>query len=154
MFGKFLVVVLLALGLGVFYNSFARAQTLTNFTILRIHDGDTIYITFDNVPDVLGKNIGIRLLGLDTPELYDKDICIRNMAIIAKDALATFVTNGKKVELGKLSRDKYFRLDGDFIVDGKSAVEFMLTSKRAQLYSGEGPKPVWKCDLSWFSAPK
>lgn len=42
-----------------------------------VHDGDTIYVDFPGVPAVLGKDLGVRLLGIDTPELRDPNPVIK-----------------------------------------------------------------------------
>ena len=121
------------------------------FTIDEVYDGDTIYVSIPNIPPVLGQRIGIRLVGIDTPEMHDNDTCVRSMARVARDTLASFLIAGTKVELVNLTRDKYFRLDGDFLVDGRSAVQHMLDKSRAQKYTGTGPKPVWKCQQEWLT---
>lgn len=137
---------------GFLFGRVAAHSTSGNldFIIENIYDGDTVTITFKNVPPILGDHLGIRLLGIDTPEMKDTNVCIRNMAKISRDTLVEFLASGKTVVLTNLKRDKYFRLDGDFLVDGKSAVQHMLDKKRAKVYTGEGAKPVWECDMSWF----
>ena len=47
-------------------------DTITNFTIIKVRDGDTFVINIENVPDVFGKEIAVRIRGIDTPELNDK----------------------------------------------------------------------------------
>lgn len=146
----FLIVFTILIGGFVLGKSVAKTNSTLEFTIDEVYDGDTIYITFTNVPPILGEHIGIRLLGIDTPEIRDSNLCLKNMAKISRDTLLVFVSSGKTITLANLKRDKYFRLDGDFLIDGKSAVQHMLDSKRAVGYTGEGPKPVWKCDMEWF----
>lgn len=48
-------------------------QTLGVDSIIRVYDGDTFYANLFSIPDIFGKNIGIRLYGVDTPELNSKD---------------------------------------------------------------------------------
>ena len=55
-----------------------------------VHDGDTIIVDFPTLPDVFGKRIEIRLNGIDTPELRDKDPVVRRKA-----------ASGAKVQIGK-----------------------------------------------------
>lgn len=61
---------------------------IKDFTVVKVRDGDTFVINIENVPDVFGKNIAVRIRGIDTPELNDKREEIRNIAIKAKEELA------------------------------------------------------------------
>ena len=85
-------------------------DTITNFTIIKVRDGDTFVINIENVPDVFGKEIAVRIRGIDTPELNDSREEIRKISIQAKEELEKLLNNGKKIILYNLGRDKYFRL--------------------------------------------
>lgn len=155
MFEKILIGAMLSVALimGTFHNPFAKSNTdiLPNFVIDKVYDGDTIYITFKDIPDILGKKLGLRLSRIDAPEINDKDTCIRGMAEISQKELTSFIAKGRKFEIVHVKRDKYFRLDADLLVDGKSASQHMLEVKRAQFYDGKGAKPLWVCQLDWFN---
>ena len=43
------------------------SDTITDFTIIKVRDGDTFMINIPNIPDVFGKNIAVRIRGIDTP---------------------------------------------------------------------------------------
>lgn len=153
MFEKVLVIIMLTIALiggTMTYHSNAKStnEKLRFDKVDAVHDGDTIIVTFNNLPDVFGKRIGVRLYGIDTPEMHDKDSCVRDMAVAAKNVLAQFLSRGKVLELVNVKRDKYFRLNGDILVDGASASEFMLKSGRAREYSGQGAKEKWECSDS------
>ena len=99
-------------------------DTITNFTIIKVRDGDTFVINIENVPDVFGKEIAVRIRGIDTPELNDSREEIRKISIQAKEELEKLLLNanasqrdaignsGQKpnITLYNLGQDKYFRL--------------------------------------------
>ena len=122
------------------------AQTLVIDTVLRVYDGDTFYANIANLPPIFGKNIGIRLKGVDTPEMSGVDSCNTALAKAAKIYLdkrlrATCI----RIVLKNLERDKYFRIDADVYVNGVNINQEMVTKGFAKLYTGDGPKPKYTC---------
>ena len=69
-------------------------DTITNFTIIKVRDGDTFMINIPNIPDVFGKNIAVRIRGIDTPELNDSREEIRKISIQAKEELEKLFNSG------------------------------------------------------------
>lgn len=119
--------------------------------IVSVYDGDTIYVDIDGLPEVFGKNIGIRLRGIDTPEkrlptnMPEKErACLKRMAEMAKERLFDFLYHARELHIVHPNRDKYFRLNADILADGRSAVQHMLDSPLARPYDG-GTKEPWKC---------
>lgn len=110
--------------------------------IVRVYDGDTFFADLYGEPAIFGKDLGIRLKGIDTPELNSPDTCQRRMAKQARDYLAQRLNSSCKIELRNLSRDKYFRVDATIIADGVNINDEMITKGYAMAYTGEGPKPV------------
>jgi endonuclease YncB( thermonuclease family) len=50
--------------------------------VISVYDGDTFRVDIDSLPPIVGKNIPIRLNGVDTPEIrgkckYEKDLAIK-----------------------------------------------------------------------------
>ena len=70
------------------------SDTITNFTIIKVRDGDTFMIDIPNIPDVFGKNIAVRIRGIDTPELNDSREEIRKISIQAKEELEKLFNSG------------------------------------------------------------
>lgn len=139
----------MCLGFGIVGYGYAKGYPdINNFSIDEIYDGDTIYVTFPGVPDVLGKHIGVRLLGTDTPEMHSKLPCLHEMAIMARQELVTFIGRGKTLTLTKVKRDKFFRLDADLLVNGESASEHMLKGGWAKSFTGQTAKAAWTCPLT------
>lgn len=119
--------------------------------IIRVYDGDTVYVDIDGLPPVFGKNIGVRIPGIDTPEMRvsvlipsEKRKCLKEMGKAAKLYLYTFIMSGKEFVIVNPQRDKYFRINGDILVDDVSAKEYMLASPHARAYDG-GFKEPWEC---------
>lgn len=110
--------------------------------VLKVDDGDTFLAEIPELPPIIGHKIGIRLYGLDTPELHDKRVKIKALANKAKDFLSSKLNNAKKVTISNLKRDKYFRINAIVIADGENINASMLDSKLAKPYSG-GKKLPW-----------
>lgn len=110
--------------------------------IVRVYDGDTVYVDIDNWPSIVGENIGIRLNGIDTPEIRGTTPEVKAFAIIARDFLAETINTAGTVELQNISRGKYFRLLADVICDGRNVSEMLLERGYAKPYDG-GTRPSW-----------
>lgn len=111
-------------------------DTITNFTIIKVRDGDTFMIDIPNIPDVFGKNIAVRIRGIDTPELNDSREEIRKISIQAKEELEKLLLNAKEITLYNLGRDKYFRLLASVKVDNVDVSEYLIKKGLAKKYNG------------------
>lgn len=111
-------------------------DTITNFTIIKVRDGDTFMIDIPNIPDVFGKNIAVRIRGIDTPELNDSREEIRKISIQAKEELERLLLNAKEITLCNLGRDKYFRLLASVKVDNIDVSEYLIKKGLAKKYNG------------------
>ena len=109
---------------------------IKDFTIIKVIDGDTFLINIENVPDVFGKEIAVRIRGIDTPELNDSREEIRKISIQAKEELEKLLTSGEKVILYNLGRDKYFRLLASVKVGDVDVAEYMINRGLAKSYNG------------------
>ena len=89
--------------------------------VVRVCDGDTLVVDIPEYPDVIGKSIRVRLLGVDAPELRDPDPALRQAAQAARRAMEALLPPGTAVTLTRIRRDKYFRLDAAVSVDGRDA---------------------------------
>lgn len=124
--------------------------TLSSSAVTRVYDGDTFFVKLDNVPQVL-QNIGVRVRGIDTPEMHSAcgtksaREAERQLAIAAQSMLRGQLKAATTVELVNVGRDKYFRLLADVRVDGKDVTTAMLAQKVAVPYFG-GRKAGW-CEL-------
>ena len=109
---------------------------------IRTYDGDTIIVDFPTLPDVFGKDLPIRLAGIDTPEMHDPNPVVRAWAVQARNYLHKRITAAKSVTLSVSGRDKFFRLDAKVFVDGADVQAELLAKKYAKPYNG-GTKQPW-----------
>ncbi|MEI3040859.1 MAG: thermonuclease family protein [Victivallales bacterium] len=87
--------------------------------LLRVIDGDTFRCDINEHSAIAGKNISIRLRGINTPELRSKNPEERKSADLEKQRLSDLLTNARVIELRNIDRDKYFRIDADVYIDGE-----------------------------------
>ena len=57
--------------------------------VISVYDGDTFRVDIDSLPPIVGKNIPIRLNGVDTPEIrgkcqYEKDLALKARDFVRK----------------------------------------------------------------------
>ena len=119
---------------GMFYSSWLKDNVCAQ--IVSVHDGDTFTVNMVGWPEVVGKKIGIRIKGIDTPELHDKRAEMRAKAMIARTFTCLKLKSASVITLQNLSRDKYFRLDADVLVDGQDLGKMLLERKLAVPYDG------------------
>jgi len=123
---KYLLLLIGLLFCGSFANGDDRVEKYPDVTVSRFQraiDGDTFVCDIDEHSAIAGKNISIRLRGINTPELKDKDPEIRKQAYQEKDRLESLLVNAKVIQLKNLGRDKYFRIDADVYVDDKNILD-------------------------------
>jgi micrococcal nuclease len=90
----------------------------------------------------VGKNIPIRVNGVDTPEIQGKCQYEKNLALEARDFVRSKLANAKEIKLTNLQRGKYFRVVANILVDGVSLEQGLLDNELAYEYSG-GKKLSW-----------
>ena len=139
------LLLLLILSLGVFSSQAAPEYgTVTVSKVISVYDGDTFRVEIDSLPPIVGKNIPIRLNGVDTPEIRGKCQYEKDLALIARDFVRNKLANAKEIKLTKLQRGKYFRVVADVMIDGVSLEQELLDNELAYKYTG-GKKSSW-CD--------
>lgn len=117
-------------------------------SVVKVYDGDTfnVNIAVDGCPDVLCKNMPVRISGIDAPEIRGK--CPQEIAgaIAAKNYLAGKVMNARDIELHDPTRDKYFRINAHVFSDGVNVGDEMVKQGLARTYTG-GKRSGW-CNTS------
>jgi endonuclease YncB( thermonuclease family) len=108
----------------------------------RVHDGDTFIAEISDVHPIIGKEISIRINGIDTPEITDKRPAIKELAIKARDYVQQRLLKSCVIELINVQRDKYFRLLADVYVDGVNLADELIRAGLAKPYDGK-TKPEW-----------
>ena len=104
--------------------------------VTSIYDGDTFRANIAGYPEIIGERIGIRINGIDTPEMRGKCDLEKALARRAKEATVSILRNAKRVELRHMKRGKYFRIVADVFADGKSVAETLLEQELAVPYDG------------------
>ena len=136
--------VLITILILISFNSQAKPQygTVTVSKVISVYDGDTFRVDIASLPPIVGKNIPIRVNGVDTPEIQGKCKYEKNLALKARDFVRIKLTNAKEIKLTNLQRGKYFRVVANVVVDGVSLEQELLDNKLAYEYSG-GKKLSW-----------
>ena len=116
--------------------------TVTVSKVISVYDGDTFRVNIDSLPPIVGKNIPIRVNGVDTPEIRGKCQYEKNLALDARDFVRNKLANAKEIKLTNLQRGKYFRVVANVLVDGVSLEQELLDNELAYEYSG-GKKLSW-----------
>lgn len=112
------------------------------------YDGDTITVQIPNVPPIIGKNISVRVYGIDTPEMKGKLPCEKDRAKEARDLVHSLLSQAKHIELRQVQRDKYFRILAEVVADGVSLREKLLERKLAYPYGGGTKDKTNWCELA------
>lgn len=87
--------------------------TITDFSLVKVIDGDTFVIDlpYDHVPELFCKKLSVRVRYLNTPELHSKVLEERLRAYAAKRKLQSIMFDpGSIVILHNVTRGKYFRI--------------------------------------------
>lgn len=113
----------------------------TEVTHNRVYDGDTFFVPTEQVIKYFPEEIGIRVLGLDTPEIRGKCPKEKTLAKQARDRVKELLKSGK-VELHNVEPDKYFRLLANVTVAGKPLEEYLIEEGLARPYDG-GKRESW-----------
>ena len=134
----------LVLYLTVTFQAQAAPQygTVTVSKVISVYDGDTFRVNIASLPPIVGKNIPIRVNGVDTPEIRGKCQYEKNLALEARDFVRGKLANAKEIKLTNLQRGKYFRMVANVLVDGVSLEQELLDNELAYEYSG-GKKLSW-----------
>jgi endonuclease YncB( thermonuclease family) len=111
--------------------------------VTSIYDGDTFRADIKDWPPIIGQRIGIRIAGIDCPELKDNRPAIKALALKAKQYTVKRLREAKKIELVDMMRDKYFRICTRVLVDGSDLGTELVREGLAKPYDG-GKKIKWE----------
>lgn len=129
----------------VFYGVFGKCQKkkteIKVLKIISVYDGDTFRADLDCETPIFCKNMSIRVLGVDTPEIRSKCPFEKQKALEAKKFTQNFLKKGKIV-LKNIGKGKYFRIVADVFVGGKSLTKALIKNKLGFPYDG-GTKKSW-----------
>ncbi len=120
----------------------APAEDLTG-VVVRVIDGDTLKVRLDcpACPQLL-RVWGVRVLGIDAPELRDKRPDRAFLAREARGVLTDLCPAGSAVQLRGVKWDKYGgRMLAGVECGGQDVAEVLKGHGLAREYWGRGPKP-------------
>lgn len=103
--------------------------------VVRVYDGDTIFVDIDEWPPIVGKNMPVRIRGINCPEMNALVPEIRDRAKAAKAFTSTKIAKAEKIYLNNIQRGNYFRLIADVWLDGVDLGTELLGAKHAVRYS-------------------
>jgi len=115
-------------GCGDKVNNFCQAK------VVRVYDGDTFYVNIEKIHSLFGDSLGIRIKGIDTPELRGGTPETKAEGIKARDFTINFLKVAKRVDLSECSRGKFFRIVCHVYADGKSLGDELIKAKLAKVY--------------------
>jgi len=119
----------------------AYAEDMTA-VVVSVYDGDTITVDIPGVPAVFGDDIGVRIMGIDTPEMRGGTSETRRLAVQARDAVRGWCQAGGAVTLRDVARDKYFRVLARVECQGVDVAAELVRMGLAKPYDG-GTKEGW-----------
>jgi endonuclease YncB( thermonuclease family) len=113
--------------------------------IIRVIDGDTLLVEAQPWPQQTIE-VYVRLRGIDAPELHSRCEQVRTAARKAQEALEAIVPATGKIELTKISGDKYFgRILADVTTaEGRNPAADLLQDGYVVSYDG-GRKAKVSC---------
>ena len=137
------IVVILSIFIFSTFSYASSKETYGNIVISRlvnVYDGDTFKVDIDSYPPIIGKNISIRVYGIDTPEI--RGTRTRDLADLAKATAKAMLESAQVIELRNMRRGKYFRIIADVWIDGKNLGDLLIQKGRAKPYFG-GKRAKW-----------
>lgn len=101
-------------------------------------------VSLAGVHPLFGDHIAVRLLGIDTPEIKGQCEREKQLARQARDLARSILSNAKEVHLVQASRgDKYFRLLGRLVADGRDVGDGLVAANLAVPYDGNTKTAKW-----------
>lgn len=103
-------------------------------SVKRVIDGDTFVASdIDLGFNIFLKDQRVRILGVDTMELRDKDEAKKILAFEAKD-FAVDMIEGKEVVIRSIEFDNFGRILADVWIDGVSIGDTLIEKGLAEVY--------------------
>ncbi len=126
----------------------ACAHTSNSFNcvnVVKVYDADTIFVDIPGQHPLFGKRIGLRINGIDAPELRSRNRCEKTRAQEARNLLDQWVRQAGRVDIVNVQRDKYFRILGTVLLDGQSIAPALMSRGLAYPYTGGKKRQIDWC---------
>ena len=109
------------------------SESFNDVELVAIIDGDTFNVNINNIHPLIGKNIPIRIRGIDAPEMWG-DKKQYHKAERAKKEASLLLKTAKKITLKNVKRGKYFRLIADVYIDKKNLGDILIKKNLVKRY--------------------
>ena len=126
----------LSVNAAVYYGDLVVEKYLTAYA------GNTFRVDIPDVHPIIGRDMPIRLRGVNTPEIRGKCEEEKALAIKARDFVRDLLANAESIILQNIGRDDFFRILADVSVDGVDLSRTLIQNKLARPYDG-GKKESW-----------
>lgn len=139
---KFLALLLLASTVAI---AAPKEGKVYNFQLGEVKDGDTVTFVAPFLPPPLKPVLGVRVLGVDTPEKGFRAKCPQEAARgeAATKFTKSVIANARSIQFEIVDWDKFGgRVLGDVIVDGQRLSKLLIANGYAREYWGEA-KQSW-----------
>ena len=129
-----------------FFPEIVEADTYGNLLdveVVRVYDGDTFFVDIPSLHPIIGVDMGIRLRGVNTPEIRGRCDAERALAIVARDFIRMLIEDARRVDLIEIGRGKFFRIVATVLIDGVNLAELLIEASLAVPDDGSGQRGDW-----------
>lgn len=116
---------------------------ITGVVLVRVYDGDTFFVDIPELHPLVGDEIGIRVRGVDTPEIRARCDDERDLAYAARRLAEETLSDARSIDLMAIGRGRYFRIVATVLVDGVDLAETLIAAGVGVPYTGKGPRHSW-----------
>jgi endonuclease YncB( thermonuclease family) len=110
----------------------------------RVYDGDTFFARVRGHEPIDQKPVGIRVRGVDTPEIKSDKPSVKKRAEKARDFVEAELKNARRIHLYNVNMgDKYGRMLATVFCDRRDLAKLLVEKRLAKRYAG-GRKKAWK----------
>lgn len=110
----------------------------------RVYDGDTFFAQVRGHEPIDKQPVGIRIRGIDTPEIKSGKPAVKKRAEKARDFVEAELKGARRVHLYNVNMDdKYGRMLATVFCDRKDLAKILVEKRLAKRYAG-GKKKEWK----------
>ena len=142
-----LIITMCCIGsLYLYSNSFSLSSSFGSFknvTFVKNYDGDTITVNIPYAPPIIGENIGVRVFGIDTPEIKGACPKEKQLAKDTKNYVKHILSKASYIDLEDVKRDKYFRILATVKTSEGDLAELLLDKGYAVEYDGGTKSKNW-----------
>ncbi|MBU0728201.1 MAG: thermonuclease family protein [Proteobacteria bacterium] len=106
-------------------------------------DGNTIIMNLPGMHPLIGKQVEVRIRGIDVPNLNSHCEQERTLAKKARDIVASLLLKARVIHLENVGRDLRFRVTATVIADGKDVSDVLIKIGIATLTSQTRMNTDW-----------